>query len=159
MEKVTKILNHPQFMHYLALNQQWEKNRTFCIHDINHFIDVARIGYIMNLEQRLGFQKEIIYAAALLHDIGKWMQYQSGIPHNEASAQLCIGILQDAGFLSAESQTIQSAIYTHRHYLQEDSSLNRLLYIADKKSRACFYCMQKQQCNWDDSQKNDTLTI
>lgn len=159
MKKIEAIWNHPKFRHYLALNEEWEKDRIFCLHDKNHMLDVARIGYILNLEQNLGFEKELIYAAALLHDIGKWMQYQDGTPHHKASAFLCMEILQDAGFSAIECHIIQSAIATHKEYLLEDASLNRLLYVADKKSRLCFACAQKEHCNWKDSQKNHTLTL
>ena len=38
---------------------------------MRHFLDVARLAWIAGLEQGLGLDKEIVYAAALLHDIGK----------------------------------------------------------------------------------------
>ena len=36
-----------------------------------HFLDVARIGTIIALEEGLKIDREWIYAAALLHDCGK----------------------------------------------------------------------------------------
>ena len=59
-----------------------ELNRKFCCHNIEHSLDVARIGYIMILEQNLNIDKELFYAAALLHDAGRY----SGTPHNESGA-------------------------------------------------------------------------
>ena len=35
--------------------------------------------WIKNLEEQLKFDSEVIYAPALLHDIGKDEQYESGI--------------------------------------------------------------------------------
>lgn len=159
MEKIKKIMEHNKFRLYVMLNQKWEKERKFCKHNIRHFIDVARIASIVNLEQQLGYEKEIIYAAALLHDIGKWAQYQFEIPHNESSVILSIEILKDVGFASNDIETITSAIQTHRSYIKEDNSLNSLLYYADKKSRNCFYCSQQKHCNWPDHKKNKNLTI
>ena len=70
-----------------------EQDRIFCRHDTTHFLDVARIAYIENLENGLGLAKEEIYAAALLHDIGRHLQYTRGIPHEQASAMEAEGIL------------------------------------------------------------------
>ncbi len=159
MEKVRKIMEQNKFRAYVMLNQKWEKERQFCKHNMSHFIDVARIAYITNLERQLGYEKEIIYTAALLHDIGRWAQYQFGIPHNESSAALSIRILRDAGFSPNDIEIIVSAIQTHRSYEKEDNSLNALLYHADKKSRKCFSCKEKKNCNWAEGKKNKNLTV
>lgn len=50
-------------------------------HGMVHFLDVARIGTIIALEEGLKIDREWIYAAALLHDCGKHEQYEIGIPH------------------------------------------------------------------------------
>ena len=68
-------------MEHLA---EYEKNRIFCRHGMDHLMDVARIAYIENLEKNCGISKEIIYGAALLHDIGRYLQYTEGIPHERA---------------------------------------------------------------------------
>ena len=47
-------------------------------------MDVARIAYIENLEAQLGLEKEDIYIAALLHDLGRVDEYESGIGHHIA---------------------------------------------------------------------------
>ena len=71
MNRVDLILEHPKYQEYLDKIKQAEEKRIFCLHNMNHFLDVARIAYIMNLEEELGIAKEIIYATALLHDIGR----------------------------------------------------------------------------------------
>ena len=74
MERVNRILNHPVFLEKLAKNQAAEADRRFCRHGMEHFLDVARIGMILNLQENLQIEQEWIYGAALLHDIGKHMQ-------------------------------------------------------------------------------------
>ena len=70
MKNIDRIINHPLFIMSMKKIHDYEIDRVFCCHGIEHSLDVARVAYIANLEQNLGFQKEMIYAAALLHDIG-----------------------------------------------------------------------------------------
>ena len=71
MERINWILNHPLYTSSYNQLKDLEKDRIFCCHQMPHLLDVARIAYIRNLEEHLGLDKEIIYAASLLHDIGK----------------------------------------------------------------------------------------
>lgn len=89
MQRVWRIYEHPFFEEGLAKNKDAEKERKFCHHDMNHFLDVGRLMYIFSMERGYALGKEEIYAAALLHDIGKWQQYKAGIPHEIASAGNC----------------------------------------------------------------------
>ena len=75
MEILAEIRKHPLFQEYYDKLKEAERGRKFCRHQMEHLLDVARIAYILNLEQKLGIRKEVIYAAALLHDIGKYRQY------------------------------------------------------------------------------------
>ena len=43
-----------------------EEDRIFCIHDIEHCLDVARISYILAFENGIKIDKDIVYGAALL---------------------------------------------------------------------------------------------
>ena len=54
MIRVDRILNHPEFQKSMRLIRILEKERIFCCHGMEHLLDVARIGYILNLEQRNG---------------------------------------------------------------------------------------------------------
>ena len=85
MERVNRILSHPLYREYYGKLERLEKDRKFCRHQMGHLLDVARIACIRNLEEGLGLDKEIIYAAAVLHDIGKSLQYEKKIPHETAS--------------------------------------------------------------------------
>lgn len=155
MERIDKILNHDLFLYHLRKNREAEADRKFCRHDMAHFLDVARIGEIINLESGLGMPRECIYAAALLHDMGKHIQYETGTPHELASAEIAPQILEDCGFDDLETGVIISAIKSHRDAgIAQEASLRGILYRADKASRACFSCEVRGECSWKDGRKN-----
>ena len=113
MKNIDRIINHPLFIMSMKKIHDYEIDRVFCCHGIEHSLDVARVAYITNLEQNLGFQKEMIYAAALLHDIGRWRQYEKNIPHEEAGAALAADILEDTAFSKEAIGQILAAIGSH----------------------------------------------
>lgn len=158
-ERVHAILDNKDFLKYINKNKQSEKKRTFCRHGLAHLLDVARIAYILNLEQGLGFRKDLLYAAALLHDIGKWKQYKDGIPHALSSAELALGILEACRFDENEIMVIKEAILSHSCYNEIDKSLKYLLYKGDKLSRNCFICPERQECKWDENIKNKNIEV
>lgn len=153
VDRINLILHNKTYRKYLEKNENCERNRNFCLHDLSHFLDVARIAYIISLENGLSISKDIIYAAALLHDIGRWKQYKYNIPHDESSAELAVQILQSSEFSSNEISLITEAIKNHRDK-NEDSGLSYLLYTSDKLSRKCYNCSAFNQCNWSDNKKN-----
>ncbi len=160
MERVNQICTHPLWKDSLQKIQELEQDRIFCRHTIEHFLDVARIAYIENLERNLHFSKEIIYAAALLHDIGRHLQYTQGIPHEEGSFQIAEEILIECGFEKEEQEQILSAIRSHRRKeTRFADDLKGILYRADKKSRNCAFCAAFQECNWDREKKNFVITV
>lgn len=152
--------------------QQSEKNRVFCNHTLEHFLDVARLSWIYNLEENSGIDKELIYAAALLHDIGRYQQTADGTPHQQAGAALAEIILPQCGFHRDEISEILFAIRQHRSdpaaqtadRPQEKQTvlsekLAAYLYRADKQSRCCFACPALDSCNWENEKKNLTIKI
>lgn len=158
MERVDRILAHPAFRSALEELKSLEADRIFCRHDLEHLLSVARLMRIYNLEEGLGLDPELLYAAALLHDIGRGAQYTRGIPHEAAGVALAGPILEDCGFSNRERDEILVAIGSHRG---KDggapSELGRLLYRADKQSRPCFACPASDQCNWPEEKKNHSL--
>ncbi|MCL2842614.1 MAG: HD domain-containing protein [Oscillospiraceae bacterium] len=158
MQRVNAILEHPLFQASMEKNRESETNSAFCTHDMAHARDVARIGYILNLEQGLGISKEVIYAAALLHDITKWLQHAEGVPHNESAIEPATRILQDCGFGQGEIAMICEAILHHRRGPEEPGMVfAALLFQADKLSRACYLCDSREACNWEMSKQNAVL--
>ena len=174
MERVNKIINHPRYREYLDQIKKCEIERIFCKHDMVHFLDVCRIAENLWLQHRLKGQeynpkgtetffhkeryRELIYAAGLLHDIGRWQEYESGIRHEIASAKLAPEILEQCGFDREETKEIIMAIENHRNRnVKEQVDLSGLLYRADKASRACFACEAQLLCDWSKEKKNLVL--
>lgn len=162
MKECEAIRNHPLYVKFYKKLSKAEINRSFCRHQMSHYLNVARIAYIYNLEQNLGFRKEVIYAAAILHDIGKYKQYKKKIPHEIASAEIAEVILNDlpeAYFTEEEKKQIVRAVLEHRKMKEDMSDLGRLLYISDKKSRACYMCPAEPECDWSIEKKNMEIEI
>ena len=76
MERIDAIVRDHLFRECLDKNRATEENREFCKHDLQHFVDVARITYILLLESdglvsfcqdnnlsSLQAAKEVVYAA------------------------------------------------------------------------------------------------
>lgn len=155
MDRIQQIQQHPLFQELYQKLQNEEKDRVFCRHTMGHFLDVARLMYIYCLEDGAELRKDIIYAAALLHDLGRYAQMTSGTPHHIAGAQIAEGILRDCGFTADEIQSVQNAISGHRNQ-ESAASADRLtayLYRADKASRNCFSCFVRSACNWPEEKK------
>lgn len=156
MDRINKIYNSSIYRRELVYIGEDEKNRIYCKHDIEHFLDVARIAYIMNLEKGMNYDKDVIYAVALLHDIGRHKEYQEGVNHHQASADIAKEILRKAGYTRKESKVIIDAILNHRNE-NNDNQLNELMYTADKMSRKCFCCNAIESCKWSNSKKNQGI--
>ncbi len=160
MNRYLKILKNQQYVSLLEQLTVLESGRIFCRHDLQHFLDVARLMYIMALEQHLSLSKDLIYAAALLHDIGRVQQYTQQLPHNQASAEIAASVLKDCGYLPDECRCICKAILSHRNtdVFPGEEVLSALLYRADKLSRNCFCCQAREDCYWEETKKNQTVT-
>jgi HD superfamily phosphodiesterase len=156
MERVNALLRHPTFQGRLEALSVLETERPFCRHDLTHLLDVARLMWIAVLEDRLPLEREVVYAAALLHDLGRSDQLLHGVPHEEASVALARQLLPEVGFLPQEVEEICNAIQTHRSSAdgQTRSVLGQLLYRADKQCRPCWCCPAQRDCNWPPSKQN-----
>lgn len=159
-DRYNLILKHPLFLEYLSKIGEIERDRLFCKHDLEHLLDVARIAYILTLKKGLPIKKDLIYGAALLHDIGKWREYEEEIPHEVASTELCVEILKNCFYTPGEIKKIQKAIALHRtEHHKKQSSLISVLYKADKASRKCFACQEENNCKWKQKKKNFTVLV
>lgn len=159
MKRIELLLKNTQFLKELNQIEKLEETRIYCRHDLSHLLDVARISWILVLEQNLSIEKSLVYAAALLHDIGRAMEYREGISHDEASVQLAKEILPKCGFVEDEIHIICEVILGHRHEKQNHSSLllQQILREADWRSRVCFRCKAEKTCKWSQERKNKTI--
>lgn len=158
MNKIDRLLSNNKFMSYMQQINEKETDREFCRHGIEHCLDVARISYIINLENDLGLDKEIIYAMALLHDIGRACEYENGVLHDQAGGEIARELLIDAGFIKEDVNQICQAITEHRN-INDSHPLSSLLYKADKMSRNCFTCKVYEKCYWHEETKNKGIII
>ena len=155
MKKANRIIQHPFYRQAMQGIKEAEKDRIFCKHDMEHFLNVARLAYIYNLEGNSEISQEIIYSAALLHDIGRYLQYTKDIPHHEAGVGIAEKILPECGFTENEQAMIIDAILFHRRGgAKKEPSLRTLLFKADKASRNCFACDARDSCKWQGSDMN-----
>lgn len=157
MERIDRIIKNPTYREKQKRLEELEQGRKYCTHGMDHAVSVARIMYIKALEQQMAVDKELIYAAALLHDLGRCDQYISNIPHHEASAQLAEQILTECGFAESEIGMMKEAIMAHRRQEQQEGTFSALLYEADKLSRDCYLCKVSETCNWAEEKKNHTI--
>lgn len=149
MEKINKILTDKRFQEYVDKNLMAEKDREFCNHSFEHMLSVARIAYILVLEQDLEseFSRETVYASGLLHDIGRWKEYETGKDHALLSAELARVILEEAGFDRKETAGIIRAIKDHRGSEETKRDLlGDILHRADILSRPCWNCPVGEKC-------------
>ncbi|MGN1137999.1 MAG: HD domain-containing protein [Ruminococcus sp.] len=158
MDRVNKIIHNSRYQELIAELNFLEKDRKFCKHTMEHFLDTARIMYIISLENNLNISKDVIYACALLHDIGRVAEYKQGKPHNESSAGIARGILKACDYSDKEINDITKAILFHRAK-DCDNILGKLLYKADKLSRLCFCCYAESECYWDKEKKNFDIIL
>ena len=163
MPRVNAIWSNQLFQRHLKNLNRLEADRVWCRHGLPHLLDVARIMRIRCLEERIDIDREVLYAAALLHDIGKDEQYETGISHDVASECVARAVLEALPegfrFSDADTAAICTAVVGHRRLRTGAQQLERLLYEADKASRACYACPARDTCNWDDENKNLSIRI
>ncbi len=158
MERVRRICDNERFRKTLDEIDRLEKDRRFCRHSFEHLLDTARIMYITALEEKISIPKDVIYAAALLHDIGRAEQYKNNIDHNEAGKKLAETILPECGYNKAETEQICDAVLCHREKnFKNNDPLSELLKKADRLSRLCFLCKSKDECYWSEEKKNKQI--
>jgi len=158
MLRIQLLIKNKTFIECLQKTNEYEKTREFCKHGTEHLLNVARIAMLLNYEEKLDLDQEVIYAAALLHDIGRYIQYEYGIDHAIASALIAPTILKEIGFDNKIAGDINQAILQHRDSLVKDmNNLSGILYRADKYSRECFFCSARERCDWKAEKKNKKL--
>lgn len=210
MEYVERLLRETDYLQIVEKLEGLEADREFCRHGLPHLLDTARIAWIRVLEQRTdryashgkqeflsgqnnpraaypereaALEKEDIYLAALLHDLGRIAEYEEGIPHHQAGSPVAQKLLGEIGYPKEKQAMIIKAIEGHRgmppkdpkvswaeenqNALEREESrdnrtrtgepLESLLRWADKKSRNCFFCKAQKACKWEQEKRNKTI--
>lgn len=168
IKRVGIILDSPKYKEYLDKIDCWEKTRRFCRHDRNHFWETARTAYILYLSGEVSCPelqefsktavKEMIYAVAFLHDIGRFKEYENeALDHGQEGAVLARPLLAEAGFSDAESAIIVKAIADHR--IKDTVGFDLLLYRADKESRPCYDCPVLAECKKYSPEQPPVITV
>ncbi|MFP3154003.1 HD domain-containing protein [Lachnospiraceae bacterium ZAX-1] len=160
MKYLDNLLKTTDYIAILNELEQVEAGRRFCKHGLSHLLSVARIAWIENLEQNFNMEKEMIYLAAFLHDIGRLEEDKSGIRHEQSSAVISERMLTQLGYPQDKMREIGEAIISHRGDMaqnveaHEGMTLGRLIKKADKMSRNCFNCKASVECKWPFEEKN-----
>lgn len=151
MEYVDRLIQNETYLETMGRIHEMEKQRIYCHHGFNHLLDVARIAYIINLEQGFGYEKEFLYLCALLHDIGRAQEYITGISHEEAGVELAKQLLEEIGYPKEQQEAILEKVSDHRHapLPKEGITKENFFWFADKKARNCFACKAQDTCNWE----------
>ena len=157
MKNTNIILASEKYSRLLKELEELERDRVFCKHDLEHFLSVARIAYIMTLEDGLKIDKDLIYTTAILHDIGRVYQYKDGTDHDIASIEIARELLPLTDFTASDQEKILTCIAKHRKDGDEDA-FNKIFYKADKLSRLCFTCPAYDICYWPEEKKNHGIT-
>ena len=166
MNRVNNILFHSTYQQHYGEIQSLEADRKFCGHTMEHFLAVARLSVIMAREEGLDIDKEVIYATALLHDIGRALEMTKGIPHHKGSVLIARDILDECGFDKEEEEMIVQAIEGHREMASKKRNkspaaegFTAVFRKADKLSRNCFDCLAIDECNWPVNKKNKGIAL
>jgi putative nucleotidyltransferase with HDIG domain len=148
MARVNKLLEHEDYNCYMERINQLEKERRFCKHGFEHGLNVARVAYAYLLEKgAVTLPKELVYAAAFLHDIGRWVEYQTGEDHAEVSARLALPLLEACQFSAEDIQVILQGIREHRSSPEDNLTLlGEALARADDWARDCQHCSAQTLC-------------
>jgi len=148
MTRVNQLLDHKDYINYIEKIDRLERERHFCKHGFEHGLNVARIAYAYLLEKREWLlPKESVYAAAFLHDIGRWLEYETGEDHAEASSRLALPLLEACEFSSSDIQVILTGIREHRRHHEDNlTRLGEALSLADDWARDCRHCSVQPLC-------------
>lgn len=158
MVRIQPILRHPLYRATLEQLKELERDRIYCRHGLPHLVDVARIAALLAADQGADFPRDEIYAAALLHDIGRPAQYVQGTDHAAAGMETAREILQDTAFTQQEQAEILDAVGRHRKGAAH-GTLAQIICAADDASRMCFCCDASDTCYWPEERKNHTVLL
>ena len=160
--QIDRLLQHPMYRARLELLQELERKRDFCGHNLEHFMKVGRIAEYVVAKNELLFAEEVVWGAALLHDMGRVEQYRQGISHEKASVAFAREILFSLDWNVSDIDMVCEAIGSHSHRqcaadrwrkMPELVSLTEVISFANQFSRTCYKCHMADACKWTEEEK------
>ena len=154
-----RILKNEYYLSQLERLKKLETDRIFCRHNMEHFLSVARITLILCSRSGAVIPEDIVYSAALLHDIGRVEEYTDGTPHDIASQATAERILDETGCTDEDKKLIIRLIAGHRKTDLDPQSPEAVFGMADKLSRNCFECGARKYCKWKKESMNLEIEV
>lgn len=101
-------------------------------HTLDHTLRVHSLA--MTISEGMSIDTRVLEAAALLHDIGRPKESETGISHSILSGEMSRDILKECGYLENEIELVVGAIRTHRFSegIEPTSPEGQVLSDADK---------------------------
>ena len=101
-------------------------------HTLDHIMRVLALS--IKIGEDLQFSTRVVRAAALLHDVGRPKESETGISHSILSGEMSKPLLQELGYNETEIEQIIDAIRTHRFSegIEPNSLEGMILSDADK---------------------------
>ena len=101
-----------------------------------HTLDHIKRVYALSTQigENLPISTRVLRAAALLHDVGRPKESETGVSHSILSGEMSKPLLQDLGYTETEVEQIIDAIRTHRFSegIEPNSLEGKILSDADK---------------------------
>ena len=101
-------------------------------HTFDHTMRVSTLS--MQIGEGLPVTLRVLQAAALLHDVGRPRESETGVSHSILSGEMSKPLLQELAYTESEIEQILDAIRTHRFSegIEPNSLEGRILSDADK---------------------------
>jgi uncharacterized protein len=101
-------------------------------HSFDHTLRVHALS--IQIGEDLPISVRVVRAAALLHDVGRLKESETGVSHSILSGEMSRPLLQELGYDETEIECIVDAIRTHRFSegIEPNSLEGKILSDADK---------------------------
>ena len=101
-------------------------------HTLDHIMRVHTLS--IQIGEDLPVSARVVRTAALLHDVGRPKESETGISHSILSGEMSMRLLQELGYNETEIEQITDAIRTHRFSegIEPNALEGKILSDADK---------------------------
>ncbi|MHA2384474.1 MAG: HD domain-containing protein [Candidatus Thorarchaeota archaeon] len=103
-------------------------------HTLDHTTRVYAL--CMKIGEELNANLRVLGAAALLHDVGRAREEETGISHSILSGEMGRGVLSESGFKDVEIDQVVDVIRTHRFSEGIEPKLKDLMYTKPARVEA-----------------------